>query len=58
VLGILANIPRIRGSEKIKYLEKNTSRKKKLTRAAQHREFTWFSNMLTFTRDNREKVSQ
>ena len=60
MLGILANIPRIRGSEKNKIFggEEHVKKKLKLTHAAQHREFTWFGNMPTSTRDFREKVSQ
>ena len=59
MLGILANIPRIRGSEKNKIFGgEEHVKKKKLTHAAQHKEFTWFSNMPTSTRDFREKVSQ
>ncbi len=59
MLGILANIPRIGGSEKkIKKFGEEEHVKKKLTHTAQHKEFTWFSNMHTSTRDFREKVSQ
>jgi hypothetical protein len=46
------------GAKKNKIFGGEEHVKKKLTHTAQHREFTWFGNMPTSTRDFREKVSQ